>query len=289
MTRRSDLTLAVAGDLVEDVVVWTRSRLEYASDNPSRIFHTRGGSAANVAVAASRLCNVRFIGRVGDDERGRALTTQLLRQGIDVRVQREGTTGTVVIIVDEHGERTMFPDRGAAAELGAIDPSWLDGVAWLHIPLYGFTATAAAEALARFVDLAGVRQISVSLDASSVSVLRPIGHERVYELLRTLRPRVFFANADEAEFLGLLETRPPDGITVVVKRGRRPVTVLTDGARTEVPVPRVERVLDSTGAGDAFAAGYLASLMAGRSVTQAVLAGADLAATALNSPGALDQ
>ena len=289
MTKTSVLTLAVVGDVVEDVVVWTRGPREHASDNPATIFHTRGGSAANVAVAASSQCHVRFIGRVGDDERGRALTAELSRLDIDVRVQREGTTGTIVVLVDEDGERTMFPDRGAAAELGAIDPFWLDGAAWVHIPLYGLTTAGSAAAIVQLVEHARTVQLPVSFDASSMSALRSVGRERIDELLWSMRPRAFFANADEAELLGLLEMQLPGGVSVVVKRGHRPVIVRTVDTTIEVPVPPVEQVLDSTGAGDAFAAGYLVAAMVGESASGAVLAGAELAATALHRPGALDR
>jgi len=289
MTKTSVLTLAVVGDVVEDVVVWTRGPREHASDNPATIFHIRGGSAANVAVAASSQCHVRFIGRVGDDERGRALTAELSRLDIDVRVQREGTTGTIVVLVDEDGERTMFPDRGAAAELGAIDPSWLDGAAWVHIPLYGLTTAGSAAAIVQLVEHARTVQLPVSFDASSMSALRSVGRERIDELLWSMRPRAFFANADEAELLGLLEMQLPGGVSVVVKRGHRPVIVRTVDTTIEVPVPPVEQVLDSTGAGDAFAAGYLVAAMVGESASGAVLAGAELAATALHRPGALDR
>ncbi|MDE3131176.1 MAG: hypothetical protein KGL16_08465, partial [Acidobacteriota bacterium] len=100
--------LGVVGDLVEDIVVWSPGAVRPATDNPSRITRTRGGSAANVAaLAASIGTPARFIGRVGDDATGCQLVEQLSQCGVDVRAQRNGRTGAVVVLVDAAGERTM--------------------------------------------------------------------------------------------------------------------------------------------------------------------------------------
>src|ERR1700712_4074929 len=105
--------LVCIGDLVEDVIVWTTGPLAYATDNPSEIVRTRGGSAANVAVFASPFGPVRFIGRVGDDALGRGLIADLADSGVQTCVQQTGRTGSIVILVDDLGERTMYPDRAA--------------------------------------------------------------------------------------------------------------------------------------------------------------------------------
>ena len=141
--------LAVAGDLVEDVVVWATEPLRAATDTAARVFRARGGSGANVAALAAPLVPTRFIGRVGADAAGAGLADDLAAAGVDVRVQRAGRTGTVVLLVDAEGERTMFPDRGASAELADVDPAWLDGVAWLHLPAYGFEREPMRSELAR--------------------------------------------------------------------------------------------------------------------------------------------
>ena len=108
------------------------------------IHRTRGGSAANVAAFASAAVPARFIGCVGRRPgRGRAVR-ELAGHGVDVRVQRRGRTGTIVVLVDGDGERTMYPDRAAAAELTEVPASWLDGAAFLHVPSYGFAAEPAA-------------------------------------------------------------------------------------------------------------------------------------------------
>lgn len=279
--------LGIVGDLVEDVVVWSQCELRPATDNPSRITRTRGGSAANVAaLAASTGTASRFIGRVGDDVAGRELAEVLTAAGVDVRVQREGHTGTVVVLVDPTGERTMFPDRGAAAELREVPPAWLDSLGILHATSYSFAAEPAASATLELMAAASERGIELSLDASSTGLLRDLGTARYVEVVTAVRPSIIFANASEAALLDL--GQPPFSTAlVIVKDGANPTTVRApDGARTTLPVDRVAEVRDATGAGDAFAAGFLTARLAGSDVEASVQAAHALARAVLRSPGA---
>ena len=109
--------LCVIGDLVEDVLVATVAPTAPDTDNPARVERWRGGSGANVAAAAAALGGaVRFIGCVGDDEPGRRLTAQLAETGVDVRVQLgRSATGTVVVIVEPGGARTIWRSAATAA------------------------------------------------------------------------------------------------------------------------------------------------------------------------------
>ena len=110
--------LGSVGDLVEDVVVRLHERVNEASDTRATVIRRRGGSAANVVAAACRAGGrARFIGRVGDDPTGHVLTDALVAQGAEVVVQRAGRTGTIVVLVDVVGERTMLSDRGACTDL----------------------------------------------------------------------------------------------------------------------------------------------------------------------------
>ncbi|GAA3740185.1 PfkB family carbohydrate kinase [Leifsonia bigeumensis] len=284
---KSGATLAVAGDLLEDVVIWTRGPIERGNDNAATVYRSRGGSAANVAAAASRRCPVRFIGRVGADARGDQLVAELHGTGIDVRVQRAGRTGTVVVLVDPDGERTMFPDRAAASELDTVDPGWLEGVGWLHVPLYGFTTPSARRSITELMGRMTALGAPTSIDVSAVSVMRELGTAPTMDLLDELAPKIVFANSDESDFLGLDVHTPPPGRTYIVKRGPAPVEIRTATGIELVPVPRLTEVLDSTGAGDAFAAGFLSAVIVGSTVADAVRSGSDLASIALGQPGAL--
>ena len=277
--------LVVIGDLVADLIVLGGASLERGTDNPAEVRLTRGGSAANVAAAAASRHPVRFIGRVGDDTLGRALVSELEATGVDVRVQCAGRSGSIVVLVDAVGERTMITDRGAAAELDAIDPSWLDGADWVHVPLYGFASARSSKAVTDASARAAAQGARVSLDLSSVATMRELGRHELTRIMAELRPHVVFANEDEARTAAELGLNPAG--VYVVKRGGSPVHVTDDAETVEVPVERVGDVLDSTGAGDAFAAGYIVAALAGADARESARAGSVLAMSALRRPGAL--
>jgi sugar/nucleoside kinase (ribokinase family) len=250
--------LVVLGDLVEDVVVELNGPVNIASDTDVRIRRRPGGSAANVAAAAARLgAPTRFVGQVGDDPLGGSLTAELAATGVDVdHVRRAGRTATIVVLVDASGERTMLVDRGSARELDGVDASWLDGATVLHLTLYSLLDEPIATTGRTLAELARRRAVPVSVDVSSTALIEAAGPDRVLTLIRSLRPSVVFANADEAELLAL--DGPLDRALVVVKRGAEPCLVHTPGAPpVAVAALAVGGVVDTTGAGDAFAAGML--------------------------------
>ena len=282
LLRLSRGVLAVVGDLVEDVVVWPDGPVERGTDTPARVFRSRGGSAANVAVAAAPYVSTRFLGCVGADPLGDRLIGDLTAAGVDVRAQRRGRTGTVVVLVDVDGERTFLPDRGACQDLDPVQDVDLEEVALLHVPAYGLHGGSTAASVREL--LLTARGLAVSLDASSAAVLRAMGVGDFLGLLARVRPMVLFANADEARELELGRLR---GMTVVLKDGARPTTVLLpDGGVLTVPVEPVDGVRDSTGAGDAFAAGWLSATMEGLDDAARVLRAHELARQVLTSPGA---
>lgn len=249
--------LAVIGDLVDDVVVRLGGTINEATDTVSVIERRRGGSAANVAVAATALGQpARFLGQVGIGAIGDVLIGEMSAAGVDVGcVRRGGRVATIVVLVDRTGERTMLSDRGAAIELSDPEATWLDGVTTLHVPMYSLDGEPLASTTSTLIAWAHERRIVVSIDVSSVELIERLGADRVRALLDEARPHVVFANGDEASALGV--TGEIAGAVTVVKHGADPVEIFAGGRRTLCDVPPIEVVGDTTGAGDAFAAGFL--------------------------------
>ena len=266
-----------------------REEVNVASDTEATVIRRRGGSAANVVMAAIRAGGrARFIGQVGDDGAGRWLTEQLTTAGAEVAVRRGGRTGTIVVLLDVHGERTMLADRASATELTDPDPAWLDGLTTLHIPFYSLAVEPLGATARTLAAWAHERGITVSVDASSAAVLQRFGIERAGHDIWALNPDVVLSNELEAEVLGQQLFGPyRDGSLVVVKHGAGPALVQRpDIGSVEVAAIVVEGVTDTTGAGDAFAAGLLLALAAGMAPVAAVQRGHEAAAQQVRAASA---
>ena len=286
--------LCVIGDLVEDIVVWLPESLNYGADTPSRIVRTRGGSASNVAVFAATVArnetnqapSSRLIAQVGDDRLGDQLIGALRDAGVDPCVVRGGRTGSIVVIVSPDGERTMLTDRAASTQLQQAPEKWFESVSLLHVPAYSLFSEPLATATRSCIATAHEKNIPVSIDASSASLIKEFGVNKFRELIRQLRPKIFFCNTDEAEILNLT-TQPLDLDIVVIKAGARPTTLIENNVVKTIEVEPVGEIIDTTGAGDAFAAGFLTKFGENNLDTYiCVLAGHQLAARVLRSPGA---
>lgn len=250
--------LATLGDLVEDVIVRIGGPVNIASDTPATISRRRGGSAANTAVAAAHDGHrARFLGQVGDDAIGVALLHEMSDLGIDVTMaRRAGSTGTIVALVDAEGERSMLTDRRTCIQLTDPEPAWLDDITVLHVPFYSLAVEPVATTAATVIRWARERGVAVSVDLSSTAVMNDYGIGEMRQLMHSLEPDVILANRDEAAVFGT--EAAPERSLFVEKRGADAARVHRHG---EPPVAiaaiAVDGVDDTTGAGDAFAAGFL--------------------------------
>jgi ribokinase len=249
------MVVCTLGDLVLEVVVRFEQPLAEGDDSRAAITVGVGGQAANVAAWAAKLgVRARYLGVRGRDSAGRLLESELRARGVDMCGPRRGANGVVVSLVSPDGERSMASDRRSSSDFPPLqmDPAWLIGCDWLHVSGYSLTEgelLATAEIAAATVHDAGGR---VGVDASSWTLIEDLGAERFGERVRSLRPEVLFATEREFETLGSVRLAE----TVIVKRGARGCTVIADGPHEHYDAVPAEQI-DATGAGDAFAAGYL--------------------------------
>jgi ribokinase len=284
--------IVVVGDVMLDVVARLSGPVAVGSDSEASVSFGGGGSAANVAAwLAFAGASPVLVARVGDDVRGVAAGAELRAGGVDARlvVDGEHPTGTCVVLVGPGGERSMLPDPGANAFLAPSDlpESVLDAGGHLHLTGYSLVRPGPRPAALAAIARATAAGMSVSVDPSSAALLGP-GFLDLVEGVGLVLPNAEEAAAltgcaEPAEAALALAARFPE---VVVKLGAEGA-LWTDGSNEE-RVPAVEAIapLDTTGAGDAFAAGLLAARLRGASPAEALDAGCALAARAVVTPGA---
>lgn len=266
--RQSTPKVTVLGDLMLDVVVAPARPLERGTDVPGRVSLRQGGSAANTARWLARLgARSTLVTAVGRDPIGRTLVDALSSDKVTVRATRVAgrSTGRIGVIVMVGGERSFVADRGAADELWPADlkAGWFAGDL-LHLPAYSLIGSPLGDAGRRAIDLAREHGALVSVDLASAAPLLAQGRRAARRLIEEAAPDILFSTAAEAEAYlgagdvgGFLEAAP----LAIVKRGAGGATVLARGLagthRFEVATPALAAT-DTTGAGDAFDAGFLA-------------------------------
>jgi sugar/nucleoside kinase (ribokinase family) len=239
------------GDLTLDVIVRFGRQIATGGDTPASIQLGPGGQAANVAAWVVALgASARFVGRTGSDDAGELVRSRLGTLGVDVAGPIGGRNGAICALVTDAGERSMASDRGAAAELepADLDPAWLAGD-HLHVSGYPLMAEPARSAAVRAAELSREHGARVSVDLASWSGIRDSGLEAFCDAVRTIAPDVVFANDEEAREVG---TELVEALWIV-SHGARGCS-FGDELREALPV---SQVVDTTGAGDALAAGWI--------------------------------
>jgi ribokinase len=287
--------LVVLGDVMVDVVCRLDGSIALGSDAPARIEFGYGGSAANVsawaAVARGAGPPPVLAGRIGADDRGRAAEAQLRAAGVETRlaVDPERPTGTCVVLVGPDGERSMVPDSGAndrLAEGDLPDELLVEGA---HLHLTGYTLVRDASRAAGRAAIARGRErgMSVSVDPSSAALLSPAFMDEldgVGLLLPNAEEAAVLSGEEDVERASLsLADRVPEVAVTLGSEG----AIWTDGTNViRGDAEREVMVVDTTGAGDAFAAGFLTACLAGAAPAEALREGCRLAAVAVRTPGA---
>jgi ribokinase len=238
--------ICAIGDLILDVVVLPSAPLAHDGDTPATIRVSAGGQAANVAAWAAALgARSRLICARGTDQAGELAAAHLERLGVEIcGPVVEGSGGVVVSTREVDGARTMASDPGVAGRLdpAALDPEWVTQADVLHVSGYCLLREAQAEAA-----LAAARHARrVTVDLASAHDIELFGAERFTALVRALGPDLVFANEAEHAAVPDLEAN------WVIKLGARGA-IFPEGRLAATRVTAV----DTTGAGDALAAGYL--------------------------------
>lgn len=284
----------VVGDIITDIIAIPEGPMVRGSDRRAIIRSRPGGSAANFAAWLGSLgADVTFVARVAASEydtniayfRSRGVTPLLA-------ADRDAPSGVLISIVDQDGERSFLTDRGANLNLNADDvpESLLEGVSLLVVSGYSFFTPVPRAAVTGLLKAAKGRQIATAVDPASVGFLREVGAENF--LKWTSGTDTVFANLDEAlELTGSvdpnlqMQTLGRFYKRVVLKRGPAGAAMGgRGGVALSLPAPRAE-VVDSTGAGDAFAAAFLHAELGGGSPEACLKAGISVGTAAIGKIG----
>lgn len=287
------MNLFCVGDAMIDVVVKYQGAIQFNSDTPSSISIRSGGAAANTSVWAARLgMNTTFIGRVGDDSTGKSFTSELRNHSVKFEgIEAKGaSTGTVVVLVDENGERTMFPSRGANSNLSFSDfPS--TNFDALYLSGYSLFDRDSSTSALQMLEKAKQLKKIIFLDPASTSLMKSYGRE---SLLKQIEDVDFLLlNEEEAQFLSQCESIEDMSNFLlkyskctVIKRGKFGASAkIRNSSMTSVNALSVE-VVDTTGAGDAFAAGFIAGWLTSRDIENALHSACKVAAECVANIGA---
>jgi len=274
--------IATLGDVMLDVIVRLEQPLAPGGDVRAATRVGAGGQAANVAAWAAALgAEARCIAKRGDDAGGELLARELAARGVQlVGPVAAGSTGVVVSIVGADGDRALASDRGVAPSLdpGELDAAWLECDV-LHVSGYALLGEPIARAALLAASTARDGGARISVDVAAWTEIRAYGPVPFRELLDAIAPDVLFATEAEWEILGGAYLSAP---TAVVKRGPRGFTVVTPDARLDLSPVQAD-VVDTTGAGDALAAGFLL----GGSLEEAARRGLDAAARCVATVGSM--
>jgi len=230
-----------------------------------------GGSAANTIVGLARLgCKVGFIGKVADDREGKMLAEDFRREGVDTKgiiYSKHGRSGTVMGFVDKKGGRALYVDPGIndTIEFNEINKEYVSQTRFLHVT--SFIGEKSFQTQKKFVEVLP-ENVKLSLDPGELYARKGAALESMIKRSCALMP-----NHSELELL----TKTADykkGAKILLKKGVELVAVklgskgcyVTDGRENHLVKAFKVKVVDTTGAGDAFCAGFLYGLISGKSL-----------------------
>jgi ribokinase len=282
------------GDIMLDVIVLLNRPIVEGLESRARISTQGGGAAANVASwLAHNKTPSYLVTRIGNDAAGQTLISELDAYGVEhsSKVINDMNTGVVVVIVGSEGERTMFPDSGANAGLGLSDLPDLSQFTAVYLSAYSLINPDSRDGVIQIIQAVKGAGLPIILDPATVGVLMEVGASAANEWLEFIDTIIL--NEEEAHFL-TGEKNPVDAAskllssvnTVVIKLGSNGALGQSRGGQLIQVEAKKTTVLNTTGAGDAFAAGFISIWANNGLLIDALESGADLAGKCVALVGA---
>ena len=277
------------GDVMLDVIARINvspQKINFGSDTASRISTSSGGAAGNVAAWLTRTdARSTIVSHVGDDPAGAAIVAEFDALGVshgDLVIPGE-TSGVVVVLVDSSGERTMFPDKGANSRLTVTDLPDLSVFQAVYISGYALLNPLARDGVLAMITKIKADGLPIYFDPASVGAMKDVADKELHNWFSMMD--VLLLNEEESIYLtGSVDIERALNYlldfsqVVVIKRGSAGAIAKARGFDS-ISLPAVAAtVVDTTGAGDSFAAGFIASYSKNHDLTAALQAGGELAA-----------
>jgi sugar/nucleoside kinase (ribokinase family) len=277
------------GDVMLDVIARINvspQKINFGSDTASRISTSSGGAAGNVAAWLTRTdAHSTIVSHVGDDPAGAAIVAEFDALGVshgDLVIPGE-TSGVVVVLVDSSGERTMFPDKGANSSLTLADLPDLSIFQAVYISGYALLNPLARDGVLAMIEKIKAEGLPIYFDPASVGAMKDVADKELHNWFSMMD--VLFLNEEESIYLtGSVDIERALNYlldfsqVVVIKRGSAGAIAKARGFDSISLPAFAATVVDTTGAGDSFAAGFIASYSKNHDLTAALQAGGELAA-----------
>lgn len=282
------------GDVMLDVIAIIETKINYGSDTKSKISTHGGGAAGNVAAWTSVSgASTRIIARVGDDSAGSAVLSEFDLLGVTYGdcVVPGAQTGVVVVLVDPSGERTMFPETGANAGLSLKDLPDLVGIKVVYLSGYALLDQVSRPGVLEMLKVISAQGLPIFFDPATVGGMSQVDISEVRSWLPHMT--ALFMNEEEAIFL-TGERRLADALDslltysqiAVIKRGSQGAIGKIRGGESISMDAASTQVVDTTGAGDSFAGGFIAAWLTNPDLRSCMEAGGTVAAQCVAIVGA---
>lgn len=291
--------LCVLGDFAWDVLIRTNSELLRGGDTFGEVMLTPGGSAANVAVWASRSgMKTRFVGKIGIDRFGQLAQENLEREKVIAHlVETEAhSTGSVAVFVDHTGQRSMVSGHGADFYLmsSELPVEAIASARHLHLTAWSFFTDPPRSAARQAARIARDNGATLSFDPSSFQMIQEMGLDNFLAVTTDLKFDIVLPNKEEGQVLtgfkepsnivqALAEIFP--GAMIALKLDAEGALIYDQGTSTHIP-PATNNLVDATGAGDSFAGSFLAHYLVDGSAVDAARYATKISAWVIEHIGA---